>query len=178
MLGLTIGVTSAIGLWLLDVPFFYVLALIAAIGEMIPVVGPILAAIPAVAVAAHRLAATRCCWSSSSSSFSSSSRTTCWSRRSWSGRSASAPSRHRRAAHRRHAARHPRRDPRGADRRHPPGARQRGALARRHSETRLRHANRAAQPASDSMRAVSCFLSLYCQMRIDPLAYLGDELDR
>ena len=52
MLGLTIGVSSAIALWLLDIPFFYVLALISGIGEMIPVVGPILAAIPAVAVAA------------------------------------------------------------------------------------------------------------------------------
>jgi predicted PurR-regulated permease PerM len=46
-----IGITSAIGLWALGVPFFYVLALIAAIGELIPVVGPILAAVPAVAVA-------------------------------------------------------------------------------------------------------------------------------
>jgi predicted PurR-regulated permease PerM len=52
LLGLIIGVTSAIGLWLLDIPFFYVLALISGIGEMIPVIGPILAAIPAVAVAA------------------------------------------------------------------------------------------------------------------------------
>jgi predicted PurR-regulated permease PerM len=52
LLGAIIGVTSAIGLWLMGVPFFYVLALIAGIGEMIPVVGPILAAIPAVAVAA------------------------------------------------------------------------------------------------------------------------------
>ena len=46
-----IGVTSAIGLWALGIPFFYVLALLSAIGEMIPVVGPILAAIPAIAVA-------------------------------------------------------------------------------------------------------------------------------
>ena len=46
-----IGTTAAIGLWLLGVPYFYVLALIAGIGEMIPVVGPLLAAIPAVAVA-------------------------------------------------------------------------------------------------------------------------------
>ena len=46
-----IGLTSAIGLWALGIPFFYVLALIAAIGELIPVVGPILAAVPAVAVA-------------------------------------------------------------------------------------------------------------------------------
>src|SRR5690606_36213872 len=35
----------------LGVPYFYVLALIAAIGEMIPVVGPLLAAIPAIIVA-------------------------------------------------------------------------------------------------------------------------------
>jgi predicted PurR-regulated permease PerM len=46
-----IGGSAAVGLWLLGVPYFYVLALIAGIGEMIPVVGPILAAIPAVAVA-------------------------------------------------------------------------------------------------------------------------------
>jgi predicted PurR-regulated permease PerM len=36
----------------MGIPFFYVLALISAIGEMIPIVGPFLAAIPAVAVAA------------------------------------------------------------------------------------------------------------------------------
>jgi predicted PurR-regulated permease PerM len=47
-----IGATSAIGLWAIGIPFFYVLALISAIGEMIPVVGPILSAIPAIAVAA------------------------------------------------------------------------------------------------------------------------------
>ena len=46
-----IGSTSALGLWLLGIPFFYVLALISGIGEMIPIVGPILAAIPAIAVA-------------------------------------------------------------------------------------------------------------------------------
>jgi predicted PurR-regulated permease PerM len=46
-----IGATSAIGLYLLGVPFFYVLALLSAVGELIPVVGPILAAIPAIAVA-------------------------------------------------------------------------------------------------------------------------------
>jgi predicted PurR-regulated permease PerM len=51
LLGTIIGVTSALGLWLLGVPYFYVLALISAIGELIPVVGPLLAAIPAVAVA-------------------------------------------------------------------------------------------------------------------------------
>jgi predicted PurR-regulated permease PerM len=52
LLGTIIGVTSAIGLWLLGIPYFYVLALISAVGELIPVVGPILAAIPAIAVAA------------------------------------------------------------------------------------------------------------------------------
>ena len=47
-----IGSTSALGLWALGIPFFYVLALLSAIGELIPVVGPILASIPAIAVAA------------------------------------------------------------------------------------------------------------------------------
>ena len=51
-LGAIIGVTSAIGLGVMGIPFFYVLALISAVGELIPVVGPILAAVPAVAVAA------------------------------------------------------------------------------------------------------------------------------
>jgi predicted PurR-regulated permease PerM len=51
LLAAVIGATSALGLWALGVPFFYVLALISAIGEMIPVVGPILSAIPAIAVA-------------------------------------------------------------------------------------------------------------------------------
>jgi predicted PurR-regulated permease PerM len=46
-----IGSTAALGLFLMGVPFFYVLALIAAIGEMIPIVGPILSAVPAIAVA-------------------------------------------------------------------------------------------------------------------------------
>ncbi len=46
------ALTSAIGLGLMGVPYFYVLALISAIGEMIPMVGPILAAIPAILVAA------------------------------------------------------------------------------------------------------------------------------
>jgi predicted PurR-regulated permease PerM len=46
-----IGSTAAIGLWLMGVPYFYVLALVAAIGELIPVVGPLLAAIPAIVVA-------------------------------------------------------------------------------------------------------------------------------
>jgi predicted PurR-regulated permease PerM len=52
LLAAIIGTTSAIFLWAFGIPFFYVLALISAIGELIPVVGPILAALPAVAVAA------------------------------------------------------------------------------------------------------------------------------
>lgn len=49
-----IGSTAAIGLWLLGVPYFWVLALIAGIGEMIPIVGPVLSAIPAILVALTR----------------------------------------------------------------------------------------------------------------------------
>ncbi len=52
LLGTIIGTTSAIGLWALGIPFFYVLAVISGIGELIPVVGPILAAVPALAIAA------------------------------------------------------------------------------------------------------------------------------
>jgi predicted PurR-regulated permease PerM len=52
LLAMIIGVTSAIGLGLMGVPYFYVLALISAVGEMIPMVGPILSAIPAILVAA------------------------------------------------------------------------------------------------------------------------------
>jgi len=51
LLGGIIGLTSVIGLWLLGNPFFYVLALISGVGEMIPIIGPVLAAIPAVAIA-------------------------------------------------------------------------------------------------------------------------------
>ena len=51
LLAAIIGVTAAIGLGLLGVPYFYVLAVVAAVGEVIPVVGPILAAIPGIAVA-------------------------------------------------------------------------------------------------------------------------------
>jgi predicted PurR-regulated permease PerM len=51
VLGAIIGSTSALGLWLIGVPFFYVLALISGVGELIPVVGPILSSIPAVLVA-------------------------------------------------------------------------------------------------------------------------------
>jgi predicted PurR-regulated permease PerM len=51
LLGLIIGTMSAIGFFLLGVPYFFVLAVIAGVGEMIPMVGPLLSAIPAVLVA-------------------------------------------------------------------------------------------------------------------------------
>jgi predicted PurR-regulated permease PerM len=51
ILGGTIGLSAAIGLYWLGVPYFYVLALLAAFGELIPVVGPIFSAVPAVLVA-------------------------------------------------------------------------------------------------------------------------------
>jgi predicted PurR-regulated permease PerM len=51
LLGLIIGSISAIGFFLMGMPYFFVLAVIAAIGEMIPMVGPLLSAIPAVLVA-------------------------------------------------------------------------------------------------------------------------------
>jgi len=50
LLCLAIGGTTSVGLWLLGVPFFYVLGLIAALGELVPIVGPLVAALPAVLV--------------------------------------------------------------------------------------------------------------------------------
>lgn len=52
MLAGVIGMTAAVGLGLLGVPYFYVLAIIAAVGELIPYIGPLVAAVPAVAIAA------------------------------------------------------------------------------------------------------------------------------
>ena len=51
ILGGTIGLSAAVGLYFLGVPYFYVLALLAAFGELVPVVGPIFSAVPAVLVA-------------------------------------------------------------------------------------------------------------------------------
>ena len=51
LLCLTIGCTASIGLWFIGVPFFYVLGLIAGLGELIPVVGPLIAAAPAILIA-------------------------------------------------------------------------------------------------------------------------------
>ena len=50
MLAGVIGTTAAVGLYLLDVPYFYVLGLVAAIGETVPVVGPVISMVPAVLV--------------------------------------------------------------------------------------------------------------------------------
>jgi predicted PurR-regulated permease PerM len=51
LIAAVVGVTASLGLALMGVPFFYVLGLLAAIGELIPIVGPLLAAIPALIVA-------------------------------------------------------------------------------------------------------------------------------
>jgi predicted PurR-regulated permease PerM len=51
LLGAIIGLSATIGFWLIGVPYFYVLGMVAAVGEMIPVVGPILAAVPAILLA-------------------------------------------------------------------------------------------------------------------------------
>jgi predicted PurR-regulated permease PerM len=45
------GTFAAIGLGLMEVPYFYVIALVAAVGETIPIVGPVIGGITAVAVA-------------------------------------------------------------------------------------------------------------------------------
>ena len=52
LLAMIIGISATIGFWLIGVPYFYVLGLIAAVGELIPVIGPILASVPAIALAA------------------------------------------------------------------------------------------------------------------------------
>lgn len=45
-----IGATTALGLGLLGLPYFYVLAVIAALGEFIPYAGPVIAAVPGIAI--------------------------------------------------------------------------------------------------------------------------------
>src|SRR4029079_3781704 len=52
ILGTIMGTCSAVGLWLLGEPFFYVVALVAAFGEAIPLAGPLLAGVFAVALGA------------------------------------------------------------------------------------------------------------------------------
>ena len=51
VLGGVMGVFTAVGLGLMGVPYFYVIALVAAIGETIPIVGPVIGGVTAVAVA-------------------------------------------------------------------------------------------------------------------------------
>jgi len=51
LLSATIGASSSLGLWIFGVPYFYVLGLIAALGEFVPIIGPFVSALPAVLVA-------------------------------------------------------------------------------------------------------------------------------
>ena len=51
LLAVIVGAISFVGLWLLGVQFKLVLALIAGIGELIPLAGPIIGAIPAIIIA-------------------------------------------------------------------------------------------------------------------------------
>ena len=48
---LLIGSMTATALWLMKVPFFYVLGLMAGLGELVPVIGPAIAMAPAVLIA-------------------------------------------------------------------------------------------------------------------------------
>jgi predicted PurR-regulated permease PerM len=51
LLGLIIGVITYLGLWMLDIPYRLSLAVFAGVLEMVPVIGPIISAIPALIVA-------------------------------------------------------------------------------------------------------------------------------
>jgi predicted PurR-regulated permease PerM len=51
MLAGVMGTFAAVGLGFMGVPYFYVVALVAAVGETIPIVGPIIGGVTAVAVA-------------------------------------------------------------------------------------------------------------------------------
>lgn len=48
LLCLIIGALASLSMWLIGVPYFYVLGLIAGLGELVPVVGPLMAAVPAI----------------------------------------------------------------------------------------------------------------------------------
>jgi predicted PurR-regulated permease PerM len=48
LLCVIIGALASLSMWLIGVPYFYVLGLIAGLGELVPVVGPLIAATPAV----------------------------------------------------------------------------------------------------------------------------------
>ena len=91
MLAAVMGTLAGVGLGLLHVPYFYVVALVAAAGETIPVLGPVIAGVTAVAIAmsvSTRLAVTVGVFFVRSIS----SKPTSSCRKSWSGASASAPS--------------------------------------------------------------------------------------
>jgi len=51
LLCVLIGTSATIGFWIIGLPYFYVLGLICGLGEMVPLIGPIVSAIPAVLVA-------------------------------------------------------------------------------------------------------------------------------
>jgi len=51
LLAAVMGLFAAVGLGALGVPYFYVVALVAALGETIPIVGPVIVGVTAVAVA-------------------------------------------------------------------------------------------------------------------------------
>jgi predicted PurR-regulated permease PerM len=51
MLAGVMGTFAAVGLGLMGMPYFYVVALVAAVGETIPIVGPVIGGVTAVAVA-------------------------------------------------------------------------------------------------------------------------------
>jgi predicted PurR-regulated permease PerM len=51
ILAVIMGTATAVGLFFMNVPYYYVVAVIAAAGELIPVIGPMIAGVAAVAVA-------------------------------------------------------------------------------------------------------------------------------
>ena len=51
ILAAVMGTLTAVGLFLLGVPYFYVVAVVAAAGEMVPILGPLIAGVVAVTVA-------------------------------------------------------------------------------------------------------------------------------
>lgn len=50
LLCVTIACTASVGLWFIGIPFFYVLGLIAGLGELVPIVGPLIAATPSILI--------------------------------------------------------------------------------------------------------------------------------
>ncbi len=52
LLCVMIGTSAGIGFWLIGMPYFYVLALVCGLGELIPMLGPLFSAVPALLLAA------------------------------------------------------------------------------------------------------------------------------